>query len=171
MPILIGLDGKQKMGKSLGNYTGVGEPANEQFGKVMKIADELMPQWFTLLTDRPPKEIATLTDRERTHPRQAKETLGKDVVTFYHGAAAAEAAAAEFRARFAEKQDPTDIPEKPVPAAGLRDGKLSPVELLRPVGLAPSNNEARRLVAGGAANVRPPRQRHPNPAAPRDAAG
>jgi tyrosyl-tRNA synthetase len=159
MPILIGTDGKQKMGKSLNNYVGVGEPANEQFGKVMSIADALMRDWFTLLTDRPAEEIATLTDPGRTHQRQAKETLARDIVCFYHGPAAAEAAADEFRARFTDRQDPPDVPERAVPAAGLRDGKLSVVELLRAVGLAPSNNEARRLIAGGAVNVGPERTR------------
>src|SRR5947209_2699342 len=84
MPILRGLDGVKKMGKSLGNYIGVGEPAAEQFGKVMSISDDLMDEWFTLLTDRPPEEIARLTNAgasmETTliHPMQAKKTLARD---------------------------------------------------------------------------------------------
>jgi tyrosyl-tRNA synthetase len=164
LPILVGLDGTRRMGKSLGNYVGVGEPANEQFGKIMSVPDALMRQWFTLLTDRSEAEINTLTDPAQTHPRQAKETLARDIVCFYHGADAAEAAAAEFRARFSEKQDPTDIPEKAVAAATLRDGKMSVVELLRTVEFAASNKEARRLIDGGAVNIGPGRERITDPA-------
>src|SRR5262249_43913885 len=76
LPILCGTDGVRRMGKSLGNYIGVGEPADEQFGKTMSVPDALMRQWFELLTDRTAEEIATLTDPNRTHPRQAKEILG-----------------------------------------------------------------------------------------------
>src|SRR5437667_3170670 len=73
LPILRGLDGTRRMGKSLGNYIGVGEVPREQFGKTMKIPDHLMGEWFTLLTDRSPEEIARLTDPQVTNPRQAKE--------------------------------------------------------------------------------------------------
>src|SRR5262245_5986100 len=90
MPILRGLDGEKKMGKSLGNCSGVAEPPAEQFGKTMKIPDTLMREWFELLTDRTPEEIACLSDPQRTNPRMAKEELGKDIVAFYHGAQAAE---------------------------------------------------------------------------------
>ncbi len=72
LPILRGLDGVRKMGKSLDNYVGVGESANEQFGKIMSIPDQLMKEWFELLTDRPAAEIATLVDAKQTHPMQAK---------------------------------------------------------------------------------------------------
>src|ERR1700687_3998572 len=78
LPILRGLDGQRRMGKSLGNYVGVGAAAKEMFAKVMSIPDVLMREWFELLTDRPAEEIARFTDPETTHPKKAKQTLGKD---------------------------------------------------------------------------------------------
>src|SRR5947209_465412 len=135
MPILRGLDGVMKMGKSLGNYIGVGEPAKEQFGKAMSIPDELMSEWFTLLTDRPPADIARLTssdaDVEQTliHPMQAKKTLARDIVGAYHGREAAAAAQAEWEKQFSQKQDPDEIPEKTIPSSELQDGKLGVVRL------------------------------------------
>src|SRR5262249_2927025 len=111
LPILRGLDGQRRMGKSLGNYIGVAEAAYDQFAKAMSIPDDLMREWFELLTDRPGDEVKQLCDAAVTHPRTAKETLGKDIVGFYHGGPAAEQAAAEWRHRFSERQDPTDIPE------------------------------------------------------------
>src|SRR5262249_9791945 len=81
LPILRGLDGGQKMGKSLGNYIGVGESAYEMFAKVMSIPDALLREWFELLTDRPLEEISRLLG----DPMSAKKTLGKDIVRFYHG--------------------------------------------------------------------------------------
>ena len=77
----------------------------------MSIPDDLMREWFELLTDRPAEEIARLTDPAQTHPMEAKKTLGKDIVRFYHGEAAAEAAAPNGCKRFAKRQDPTEIPE------------------------------------------------------------
>jgi tyrosyl-tRNA synthetase len=159
LPILVGRDGERRMGKSLGNYIGVGESAYDQFAKTMSIADALMRQWFELLTDRPPEEIAALTDPDRTHPRQAKEILGKDIAGFYHGADAANAAAAEWRRRNTEGQDPTEIPTAPFPAANLTDGKIGVCKLLVALGMASSNNEARRLVEGGAITVGPDREK------------
>src|SRR5262249_45442050 len=95
MPILRGLDGVQKMGKSLANYVGVGEPANEQFAKVMSIPDSLMEEWYTLLTDRSPEDIRWLTNADASvdstmiHPMEAKKKLAKDIVIVYHGREAA----------------------------------------------------------------------------------
>jgi tyrosyl-tRNA synthetase len=155
LPILRGTDGTRRMGKSLGNYIGVGESAYDQFAKTMSIPDELLREWFELLTDRPASEIATLTDAAQTHPMTAKETLGKDIVAFYHGPAAADAAAAEWRKRFSGRQDPTEIPEKQLATSELTDGKVWICKLLVLAGLAASNNEARRLVEGGGVNLGP----------------
>jgi tyrosyl-tRNA synthetase len=140
------------MGKSLGNYIGVAESADEMFGKTMSIPDTLMREWFELLTDRGEAEIGRLTDPVVTKPRDAKEILAKDIVAFYHGAAAADAAAVEFVRRFREHQDPTDIAEVSVPAAELLDGKVWVCKLLTLAGLATSNNEARRAVEAGSVN-------------------
>lgn len=157
LPILRGLDGERRMGKSLGNYISVGEPTYDQFAKTMSIPDDLMGEWFTLLTNRSAEEIARLTDPQATHPRQAKEVLGKDIVAFYHGEAAALDAAEEWRKRFSQRQDPTDIPEVVVPAASLTEGKMSVAKLLVALGLAASNKEARRLIEGGGVTIGPER--------------
>ncbi len=162
LPILRGLDGVRRMGKSLGNYVGVGDPPGGetgQFDKTMSIPDHLMTDWFTLLTERPAEEIARLTDPAQTHPMEAKKTLGKDIVRFYHGDAAAEAACAEWVRRFSGRQDPTEIPEVSVAAAEVNDGKVGIVKLISLLALAKSNNEARRLVEGGGVNVGPDRER------------
>jgi tyrosyl-tRNA synthetase len=165
LPILRGLDGVRRMGKSLGNYIGVGEPAQVQFDKTMSIPDDLMPDWFTLLTDRSAEETARLTDPKQTHPMEAKKTLGKDIVRFYSGDAAAEAACAEWVRRFSQRQDPTEIPEKDIPVAELTGGQLGIARLLSLTGLAKSNNEARRAVEGGGVTVGDDRQKITDPKA------
>jgi tyrosyl-tRNA synthetase len=146
LPILRGLDGERRMGKSLGNYIGVGEPAQEQFDKTMSIPDPLMREWFELLTDRTEAEIHTLTDPQATHPMAAKKTLGRDIVTFYHSEEAARAAEAEWVSRFSKGEDPKDIPEKEIPASELTDGKVGICRLLVLVGFATTNAEAQRAV-------------------------
>src|SRR5207245_344383 len=93
LPILRGLDGQRRMGKSLGNYIGVAESAYDMFAKTMSIPDALMREWFELLTDRPADQVSQLLAGD---PMQAKKTLGKDIASFYYGKAAAEAAAAEW---------------------------------------------------------------------------
>ncbi len=163
LPILRGLDGQKRMGKSLKNYIGVGEPAYDMFAKAMSIPDDLMREWFELLTERPIAEIARLVDAQATHPREAKETLGKDIVRFYHGEAEANAAAVEWRKRFSERQDPTEIPEKDIAWSELKDGCMNVCDLLVRVELAPSKNEARRLVGQGAVTRGPDRVKVTDP--------
>jgi tyrosyl-tRNA synthetase len=144
------------MGKSLANYIGVGEPAYDQFAKVMSIPDELMREWFELLTDRPTEEIVSLIADK---PMQAKKTLGQDIVKFYHGPMAANEAQAEWERRFSERQDPSDIPEITIPAAELGDGKIWICKLLVLAGLAKGNNEARRFVEGGGVTIGPNKEK------------
>jgi tyrosyl-tRNA synthetase len=158
LPILVGLDGTRRMGKSLGNYVGVGEAAQVQFDKTMSIPDTLMPQWFELLTDRTADDIKTLTDPAATHPMEAKKTLAADIVTFYYGADSARAARGEWEKRFSQKQDPTDIAVVHVPASELVDGKIWICKLLVLLQLATSNNEAGRNVEAGAVNIGPDRE-------------
>lgn len=148
LPILRGLDGARRMGKSLGNYVGVGEPSYDQFAKIMSIPDELMKEWFELLTDRTKEDITHLLNAFSTHPLEAKKTLGRDVVSFYHGTVAAEAAALEWARRFSQRQDPTEIPEVVVPVAEIQKG-LTAARLLVLVDFAKSNNESRRLIQQG----------------------
>ncbi len=161
LPILRGLDGQRRMGKSLGNYIGVGESAYDMFAKVMSIPDDLMRDWFQLLTDWPPDGITKLL----TDPMPAKQTLGKDIVGFYHGPQAAEEANAEWRRRFSLRQDPSDIPDAVVSASELSDGKILIWKLLVLLKLATSNNEARRLVQQGGVNIGPDRQKIADPTA------
>ena len=163
LPILRGLDGVRRMGKSLGNYVGVGESAYEQFAKTMSIPDSIMAEWFELLTNRSREEIDRLIDPAATHPMEAKKTLGRDVVAFYHGEDQARAAQAEWEKRFSQKQDPTEIPEVSVPVTSLIDGRLPIGKLLVAMKLAPSGNEARRLVLGGGVNIGPDREKVTDP--------
>jgi tyrosyl-tRNA synthetase len=152
LPILRGTDGERRMGKSLGNYIGVGEPAYEQFAKTMSIPDQLMREWFELLTDRPKEEIARLTGADG-HPMDAKKALGRDIVAFYHGGEAAQRAQAEWEVRVPGGQDPQDIPTKVLPRSELTDGRIWICKLLVLAGLATSNNEARRAVEGKSVNL------------------
>jgi tyrosyl-tRNA synthetase len=156
LPILRGLDGQRRMGKSLGNYIGVAESAYDMFAKTMSVPDDLMREWFELLTDRSAEEISALL---AGNPMQAKKTLGKDIAGFYYGQQAAEAAAAEWSRRFSERQDPTEIREAAVPAGELSDGKMWICKLLVVLGLTKSNNEARRLVQQGGVTIGPERQK------------
>ncbi|HUS48297.1 MAG TPA: tyrosine--tRNA ligase [Phycisphaerae bacterium] len=148
MPILVGLDGVEKMSKSKGNYIGVTDTPGEMFGKVMSIPDTLMDNYFTLLTDLPREQIDTWVNPDRTHPRDAKVQLGRTVVAQYHGKQAAEAAAEEFDRVFARKQTPTDMPE--VRVAG---GAINIVQLVVSAGFAKSTSEARRLVGQKAVSI------------------
>lgn len=149
LPILRGLDGERRMGKSLNNYVGVSEPAYEQFAKTMSIPDNLMAEWFKLLTDRSEAEIATLTDAGKTHPMVAKKQLASDIVAFYYGTAEASEAQAEWEKRFSQRQDPTDIPTMMVPASEISDGTIGVMRALVMAKFAKSNGEARRLIEGG----------------------
>ena len=161
LPILRGLDGVRRMGKSLGNYIGVGETAYEQFAKAMSIPDALMREWFELLTDRSESEIATLL----LQPMPAKKQLGKDIAGFYHGPAAAEEAEAEWTRRFSQREDPSAIAEAKVPTSEVADGKVGIGKLLVLLGLAKSGNEARRHVESGGVTIGPDKQKVTDPKA------
>lgn len=149
LPILRGLDGVRRMGKSLGNYIGVGESPFDMFAKTMQIPDDLMQEWFELLTDRPADEIKQLLPC----PMDAKKILGCDIVSFYHGGAVAQEAMHAWEKRVSNKEDPDDMPEEIVPAGDLEDGKLSLSKLLVRLGMAKSNNDARRLIEQGAVTI------------------
>src|SRR5437588_5382794 len=134
MPILVGLDGQRKMSKSLGNYVGITEPPSEMFGKMMSIPDELMWSYYELLTDRTPQEIAALKQEVaagKLHPMDAKMRLAEEVISGFHGQAAAHKAAENFQRVFRDRQAPASMSEiviKPNPAhlaiQFLFDGKL-----------------------------------------------
>ena len=136
MPILVGLDGVQKMSKSKGNYIGVTDSPSEMFGKTMSIPDDLMENYFTLLTDVPVERIKTLVDPSQTHPKQAKVILGKLVVEQFYGKEAAEAAAAEFDKVFAQNQLPDQMPEVALSSAPIAAAKLLVQPAAKPSGLS-----------------------------------
>jgi tyrosyl-tRNA synthetase len=159
LPILRGLDGVRRMGKSLGNYVGVGEPAKEQFGKTMSIPDTLLREWFDLLTDRPAGEIAGLL---AGHPMEAKKILAADIVKFYYGAAAAAQARKDWDL-FSTRKDPENIDEVTIASGELQDGKLPVLKLMTLAGLCESNGEARRKITEGAFNFGPDRTKPGDP--------
>ena len=154
LPILRGLDGEKKMGKSLGNYIGVGEPLNDQFGKTMRIPDGLMREWFSLLTDLGDGEIASILTGK---PNEAKKRLGAEIVKGFHGEAGAAAVQADWKKQFEEQGDPDVMPEVVVRAEDLVNGQLGVLKLIVLAGLAKSNSEARKKVEEGAFNYGPER--------------
>lgn len=154
MPLLEGLDGVNKMSKSLGNYVGITEAPELQFGKLMSISDELMWRYFELLSFRPLAEIESLRAAVTAgrNPRDIKFELAKEIVGRFHGAAAAEQAQASFTARFADKALPDDLPLSEIAAADPDAGE-SLVAVLKAVGLAASNSEAVRKLGEGAVRI------------------
>lgn len=143
MPILVGTDGVQKMSKSLGNYIGITEPADEIYGKTMSIADHLMPEYYRLATALPAAEINAILDgikNEKVHPRDAKMRLAREIVTLYHGSQTGKDAEERFKQVFQRGQLPSEMPSFAYAApAGI-------VEVLFNVGLASTKSEARRLI-------------------------
>jgi tyrosyl-tRNA synthetase len=151
-PLLEGLDGVQKMSKSLGNYIGITEPAGVMFGKVMSISDELMWRYFELLSFRPLQEIAGLKTAvaDGRNPRDVKFELAAEIVARFHDSGAARAAQAEFISRFQKGAMPEDIEEVSVAS---RDGGLGIAHLLKEAGLVASTSEAFRMIQQGAVRI------------------
>ncbi|MFH1073640.1 MAG: tyrosine--tRNA ligase [Candidatus Firestonebacteria bacterium] len=152
LPVLIGIDGKLKMSKSLGNYIGIDETAKDMFGKIMSIPDSLMLNYFELLTDLPMAELSGLSaglENGTLHPKELKERLGKELVTMYHDKDSAESAALEFERVFSEKELPKDIPEIFIPQEFLKDGKIWIINLLVKLNAVTNKTEAKRLVEQG----------------------
>jgi tyrosyl-tRNA synthetase len=147
-PILVGLDGKEKMSKSKGNYIGVTDSPTDIFGKVMSISDDMMENYFTLLTDFPMDRIADLVNPDRTHPKEAKILLGKTIVTQFYDRTVAEAAAAEFDRVFAQKNLPDEIPQVQISPQPIAASKL-----LLACKLVPSGSEAKRMIKQGAVEI------------------
>jgi tyrosyl-tRNA synthetase len=154
MPILRGTDGEKKMGKTAGNYIGLNESPKDQFGKTMRIPDELMREWFTLLSDRPASEIDAILLGK---PNEAKKALGAEIVRFYHGAAAADEVLADWKKQFEDKGDPEHMPEILITASDVIDGSIPAIKLIVLAKLAASNGEARRKIEEGAFNYGPER--------------
>ena len=143
MPLLEGLDGKEKMSKSLGNYVGIAEPPAEIFGKLMSISDDLMWRYIELLSFEPLEKTRIWRSE---HPRDVKVRFAKEIVARFHSAAAAERAAADFASRFREGEMPADMPEITLQAPA---GGLAIAQLLKQAHLTPSTTEAQRMIEQG----------------------
>ncbi len=153
LPLLEGLDGVEKMSKSLGNYVAVDDPPEEMFGKLMSVSDDLMWRYWTLLTDRPETEIGAhraAVKRGERHPMDVKFELAGAITAEFHGAAAATAAERRFRAVHQRRETPDGIEEVRL-AASTEPLTLARVLVL--AALAPSNSEARRLIQQGGVKI------------------
>ncbi len=145
-PLLEGIDGVEKMSKSLGNYVGVEEPPREIYGKLMSISDELMWRYYELCTDVSLDGIAQMRELVQSgslHPKKAKEGLALRIITDFHDEQQAKTAREEFERVFKERGAPDDVPEHTV---ALDDGKVFLPRMLTQIGLASSRSEADRLI-------------------------
>ncbi|MCG9574676.1 tyrosine--tRNA ligase [Vibrio tubiashii] len=149
MPLLVGLDGEKKMSKSANNYIGISEAPSEMFGKIMSISDDLMWNYYDLLSFRPLDEVAQLkADVEAgQNPRDVKVALAKEIIARFHSQADADAAEQEFVNRFAKNQIPDEMPEFAF------DAGLPVSNILKEAGLCASTSEAMRMVKQGAAKI------------------
>jgi len=152
MPILEGLDGVQKMSKSLNNYIGISEPADEMFGKIMSVSDDLMWRYFELLSFRPLDEIEQLKQAviEGTNPRDIKFQLGQEIVARFHDKEAANSAQANFIARFQKGAMPDDMPELTLDS---ENGEIGIASLLKSASLTGSTSDAFRMIKQGAVRI------------------
>jgi tyrosyl-tRNA synthetase len=152
MPLLEGLDGVQKMSKSLGNYIGITEPANDMFGKVMSISDELMWRYFELLSFRSLADVDGLkrSIEEGQNPRDVKFELAKEIVERFHDSAAADGAQQDFMQRFQKGGLPDNMPEVEVSSV---EGSIPLANLLKEAGLCQSTSDAMRMVKQGAVRI------------------
>jgi tyrosyl-tRNA synthetase len=141
-PILTGLDGHDKMSKSLGNHIGVAMDASEMYAKAMSMPDAIMKEWYTLLTSLPMDEIEKLCNPEKTHPKSAKDRLAREIVKSYH-AGQEDKAAQEWQSKFSDKEVPKDIPELAVPA------EVGIIDLVMLTNTQPSKSVAKQVIEQG----------------------
>ncbi len=164
MPILEGLDGVQKMGKSLGNYIGITEAPREMYGKTMSIADELMIRYFELVTPVAMDEISRIRtglEEGALHPRDVKMRLAGEIVTIYHGEEAAAKAEEEFKNIFQKKELPDEVPDYVLDSNQLEDGLIWLPKLLTLAGLVSGTSEGKRMVKQGAVRINDERVNDP----------
>jgi len=151
LPVLEGIDGTQRMSKTLGNYVGIDEPPDEMFGKVMSIPDELILKYFTLVTDysvEQLKDVRKRLDDPAANPMEIKKELARTIVSMYHSEEAALEAQKKFEKVFSEREIPEDIP-----VVVLKDDSFELVKALADNGVVSSRSEARRLIIQGAVKV------------------
>ncbi len=156
MPILEGLDGVEKMSKSLGNYIGINEAPEQIFGKVMSIPDSLIDRYFELTTDIHPDNIRTIAEDlrlEKVNPRDIKIQLAVELTRLYHGEDAANKALENFNRVFQKRENPDSIPEYNISELIDEKARVDVIKVLVTAGLASSNSEARRLISQGGVKV------------------
>lgn len=155
-PLLTGLDGVNKMSKSMGNYVGISEAPKDIFGKIMSIADEMMSTYYELCTDVPMEEVKALmagVSLGEIHPMDAKKRLAREIIAIYYNKEEAKAAQAEFEKVFSQKDIPTDIPQINISNDKIIDGKCTLMTLVQEAGFAMTNSEIRRLILEGAVSI------------------
>lgn len=156
MPILEGLDGSEKMSKSLDNYIGIEDKPAEMYGKVMSIPDDLIVRYFELVTNVELKEVEKIKEaiqEKNENPMKYKKQLARTIVREYHGREAAQKAEKEFESVFSKGNLPEDIPEVEISKDRLEAGKLWIVKIVAATGLIDSNSEARRMIKQGAVTI------------------
>jgi tyrosyl-tRNA synthetase len=156
MPILEGLDGKQKMSKSLGNYIGITESPREMYGKTMSISDDLLVRYLSLVTRFSEEEVSSIEkglQENRLHPRDIKMQLAREIVSMYHSQEAAREAEEEFKRVFSKGQLPDSIPEFTISAEELKDNKIWLPKLLSLANMTSGTSEARRMIKQGAVKI------------------
>jgi tyrosyl-tRNA synthetase len=151
-PLLVGTDGKEKMSQSLGNYISIIDAPNDMFGKTMSIPDELLDNYFELVTDVPVAEYKALI-ANTPNPRDAKIRLAKEIVALYHGAAEADEAEQYFIETFSKRQQPVDAEEADIPAEALAEGHVNLATLITALGFAKSNGAVKDLIKAGAVSL------------------
>ena len=154
MPLLVGLDGVRKMSKSYGNYVGITEPPETMFGKIMSIPDNLMWEWYRLLTDYTEEEIEKF---KKLHPRDAKLNLAYTIVKQFHGKEAAQRAKEHFLKTFSQREFPENAPVFEFP----KGTKIRLDELVLKLGYAPSKKEAQRIIKGGGLKINGEKKTNP----------
>jgi tyrosyl-tRNA synthetase len=164
-PLLVGVDGTEKMSKSLGNAIGIADPPEEMYGKTMAIPDRLIAHFMEFTTAMPMEAVhATAQGLEdgTVHPRDAKARLARELVAMWHGRDAAQQAERAFERVFKAGGLPEEIPEAPLARAALKGGKIRVADLLVRAGLAGSKTEARRLIAQGGVSLDGDRVQQPD---------
>jgi len=156
MPLLEGLDGTEKMSKSLGNYIGIEDKPADMYGKVMSIPDDMIVRYFELVTNTDLKEVEKIKEaieEKNENPMEYKKQLARTIVKEYHGEDGAKKAEKEFESVFSKGNLPEDIPEVEISKDRLEDGELWIVKIVAATGMVDSNSEARRMIKQGAVTI------------------
>jgi len=156
LPLLEGLDGELKMSKSFGNYVGITDPPGEMYGKLMSVPDRLLGKYLRLATDLHPDDVEAIERSADTGGKaaaDAKRRLAHEVTAIYHGEDAARDAAAHFDRIHVERDLPTEIPERDIPAEAIQDGAVPLARLIAVLGLATGTSDARRKIEGRGVRV------------------